>query len=718
MHVPVLGLASAATLERASKETGVHLELARRFRDGARKVGLLDGLNPQQREAACHSDRPLLIIAGAGSGKTTTLVHRVAHLIESGVPAQRIMLLTYTRRAATMMTERTRKLVGDSADVSGIWSGTFHGTSVRLLRIFGEALGLPPRFTVHDRSDSEDLLDNLLKRTIDKKGDKTLPKKGTALSIHSYQVNSQWPLERVLTEQYPEHLTHLEVLARLFEQYQRHKRQLGIADYDDLLLLMRELVHHPEVGPRVVNRFQAVLVDEYQDTNVLQSQILGGLSPHGRGLTVVGDDAQSIYSFRAATVRNILDFPLQYPAATIVKLEQNYRSTAPILALSNALIAKAQERYEKQLWSERRTGAKPQLISCFSDSEQADIIVRRILRHKTEGIPICQQAVLFRAGHHSLALETELMRNKINFVKYGGLKFAEAAHVKDLLAYLRLAENPRDSMAALRILFLLPGIGPRKAAQCLEMLDVSSTGIAIWNQLKAPLSCRHLWPRMVSMLTDLAEDRPERLKDQLAVVLDFYRPLMEERYDNAPQRLNDLQQLLALADRFKTREQMLVDLTLDPPTSTDDLPEVEASPPSKPKEPPLVLSTIHSAKGLEWPVVYVMSAMNGYLPMPRAMLSREGYEEERRLLYVALTRAADYLYVSYKEAGFDDNSFYSSRRSYMPPSGGLTEFLDLPALRQHFQPQNPVNWQPLEIVTVDRDSQSPIPSAQDAEIAE
>ena len=662
-------------------------------------MGEIESLNPEQRRAASHGLEPLLIIAGAGTGKTTTLVHRVAHLIDSGLSPQRIMLLTFTRRAATMMTERTRRLVGDRAELSGLWSGTFHGTSVRLLRIFSQALQLPARFTVHDRSDSEDLLDTLLKKTMDKLKLKTLPKKGTALNIHSFQVNSQWPLSRVLDEQYPEFLGHHEILLELFEQYQKHKRELGIADYDDLLLLMREMAHHPEIGPRIVDRFQAVLVDEYQDTNVLQSQILSGLSPQGRGLTVVGDDAQSIYSFRAATVRNILDFPLQYPSAHLVKLEQNYRSTAVLLKLSNALIAQASEGFDKQLRSDRLEGARPQLITCYSDSEQAEIIVRRILRHKTEGIPICQQAVLFRAAHHSLALETELMRNKINFVKYGGLKFAEASHVKDFLAYLRLAENIKDSVAAARVLLLLPGIGPRKAAQCMAMLDVSSTGLQIWNQVKPPASCSRMWPRMVKLLVDLAADRPERLADQLAAVLEFYRPLLEDKYDNASQRLNDLQQLLNMADRFATREQMLVDLTLDPPSSTEDLPGLDAEAAKKPKEPPLVLSTIHSAKGLEWPVVYVMSAMNGCLPLPRAVGTREGYEEERRLLYVALTRAADFVYVSYKEAGFDDSYGFDYRRSYMPPAGGLTEFLQVPEIRRLFQVQNVTNWKPLEVIS-------------------
>lgn len=666
-------------------------------------MGILDGLNPEQRAAAEHGDSPLLIIAGAGSGKTTTLVHRVAHLIASGVDPQRILLLTFTRRAAQMMTERTRKLVGDTADLSGLWSGTFHGTSVRLLRVFSQSIGLPTYFTVHDRSDSEDMLDGLLKKAVEKLGDKTLPPKAKTLSMHSYQVNSQWPLERVINEYYTEYEEHIEILEEMFKQYQKQKRMLGIADFDDLLLLMREMSHHPQVGARIRDRFEAVLVDEYQDTNVLQSQILSGLAPSGRGLTVVGDDAQSIYSFRASTVRNILDFPLQYPDCKTVKLEQNYRSTAVILKVSNELIGQAKERFEKNLWSDRQGGSKPQLVSCYSDLEQAEFIVRRILRHKTEGIPLKDQAVLFRAAYHSMALETELMRNHINFVKYGGLKFAESAHVKDLLAFLRLAENPKDTVAATRLLLLLPGIGVRRAAQALELLEVSSSGLEIWHQWRPPTASATIWPKLIKLLTSLAAGHPERLAEQMACVLEFYQPLMEERYDDPEQRLSDLKQLLAMADRFESRQQMLVDLTLDPPTSTADLPEVEDEPKGKRKkarenkEPPLVLSTIHSAKGLEWPVVYVLSAMAGCIPLPRAAASNEGFEEERRLLYVAMTRAADYLYVSYQEGSISDDFGFGYRRSWSPPTGGLCEYLTPKSMRKLFQVQYASHWKEMEV---------------------
>ncbi len=676
-------------------------------------MALFEGLNEVQRAAASFGNDPLLIIAGAGTGKTTTLVHRVGHLIQSGIEPPRILLLTYTRRAAAMMIERTRKLLGDDQEISGLWAGTFHGISVRLLHIFGQALGLPSRFSIHDRSDSEDLIESLLKKLKADTKDKSLPKKGTALSIHSYCMNSQWPLDQVLEEHYPDFERHHDLLSELFRAYQEHKRQLGIADFDDLLLLMREMAFHQQIGPRLRERFQAILVDEYQDTNVLQSQILLGLSRDGHGLTVVGDDAQSIYSFRAATIRNILDFPKHFPDAHIVKLEQNYRSTAPLLQLSNAVIAQAKESFDKQLWSQRTEGSRPQLIRCYSAADQAEIIVKRILRHKAEGVPLARQAVLFRAGHHSTTLETELMRNHINFVKYGGLKFVEAAHVKDLLAFLRVAENSKDTVAASRILMLLPGIGPRKAGQIMGMLEVSTNGLQILQQTKPPMASASMWPGFVKLMTDLEKDKPPKLSDQLIATLNFYKPLLELQYEDANQRWSDLQQLLALSDRFESRTQMLADLALDPPTSTEDLPDMhEGQPVKKNKEPPLVLSTIHSAKGLEWEVVYVMSAMNGCLPMPRALEAKEGHEEERRLLYVALTRAVNYLYVSYEEAGFGGGFTYGYSNPYAAPTGGLTEYLDTPAIRTLFQKQSASKWVPIESIKVEQKTTTPARKAR------
>lgn len=631
-------------------------------------------LNDEQQAAVEHGRSPLLIIAGAGTGKTTTLVHRVAHLLRTGVEPGRIMLLTFSRRSAEQMLQRLLLLSGleDRTDMRGIWSGTFHATSVKLLRMYGEAVGIQARFTVHDRSDSEDLMGTLLDRHIKKSSLAGMPKKGTALSIYSFMVNSQKPLKRVLVEQYGEFIDHEEPLKRLFDDYSRHQKELGIADFDSLLVLMRDLLRHEHVGPMIRRRFEGVLVDEYQDTNPLQAQVLQALCPTGEGLTAVGDDAQSIYSFRAATVRNILDFPAQFPDAVVLKLQQNYRSTQPLLACSNALIAEASERFEKDLWSARSEGQPPKLVECFSDYEQADFIIDKIKLHRRQGIPLKEQAVLFRASHHSAALETNLMREKIPYVKYGGLKFAESAHVKDMLAFLRLAENYRDTVAALRVLLLIPGIGPKKAAQCIETLEVASAGVSVLGQIRAPANAKQMWGNLVKLLTQLADNEPVKLSAQLERVLGFYEPLMEAKYDYVPQRKRDLEQLLVLADRFETRTQLLVDLTLDPPNSTADLPETGTGKTQKTKsdEPPLVLSTVHSAKGLEWPVVFVMSVAQGMFPFPRSAETREGFEEERRLLYVALTRAADWLYVTYPK--FKSGPSWSS---YSQNQGGRSELI-------------------------------------------
>jgi DNA helicase II / ATP-dependent DNA helicase PcrA len=644
---------------------------------GARPDAIHKALNDEQQAAVQHGRAPLLIVAGAGTGKTTTLVYRVAHLLQTGVDPSRIMLLTFTRRSAEQMLERLRRLDGfeDRVDLRGIWSGTFHATSVKMLRIFGEAIGIQPRFTVHDRSDSEDLMGTLLDRMMKKEKIVGMPKKGTALGIHSFQVNSQKSLKQVLVEQYAEFIDLEGPLKALFRDYLRHQKELGIADFDSLLILMRDLLLNEQVGPVIRRRFECVLVDEYQDTNPLQAQVLKALCPTGEGLTAVGDDAQSIYSFRAATVRNILDFPKQFPDAVVLKLQQNYRSTQPLLAASNAVISEAAERYEKDLWSNRSQGNRPKLVECFSEYEQADWIVDKIKEHRQANVPYHDQAVLFRASHHSAALETNLMREKIPYVKYGGLKFAESAHVKDMLAFLRLAENYRDTVSALRVLLLIPGIGPKKAAQCIETLEVASAGVAVLGQVRAPGGSADLWKSLVQLLTQLANNEPAQLSKQLERVLSFYQPLMEAKYDYAPQRKRDLEQLLLLADRFESRAQMLVDLTLDPPNNTQDLPD-----PKSPKstEPPLVLSTIHSAKGLEWPVVYTMSVAQGMLPFPRSAETREGFEEERRLLYVALTRAADFLYVTYPKTSS------GGWNSFTAPKGGRSPLITTNVLK-HFE---------------------------------
>ncbi|NUQ64556.1 MAG: ATP-dependent helicase, partial [Pirellulales bacterium] len=600
---------------------------------------ILARLNQQQREAACHGTDPLLIIAGAGTGKTTTLVHRVAWLISQGTPPQRILLLTFTRRAAGEMLRRVEEALRQ-ADVSRhVWGGTFHGTGMRLLRLAGKAIGINPRFTVLDQDDAEDLMAAIARDLDLGKGDKQFPKKRTCLAIHSYSVNAELPLKKVLASQFSQNEPYAEPLAELFKAYRQRKAERNLLDFDDLLTQWCDLLEHPEVGPAIRGRFDCVLVDEYQDTNRLQGRLLKLMSPDGCGLTAVGDDAQSIYSFRAATVRNILEFPEQFPGAQIIKLEQNYRSTQLILKATNRVMAESSQGFPKELWSERAGGVQPQLISCYDEHEQAEFVARRILAHQKAGIPFSQQAVLFRASHHSILLEGELARHKVDFVKYGGLKFVEAAHVKDLLSLVRLAENPHDDVSGQRALCLLAGIGPKKAGDLLGELAAADGRFDIWEEAKIPAKAKEIWPPFVGLMRSLGGDGEGDLRSQIRRAIEFYQPILEENYDNAAQRLADLEQLEQLSARFPDRAAMLADLAIDPPASTADLPEARR------RGDPLVLSTMHSAKGLEWRVVYVLHATEGKIPWERSAWDPDQLEEERRLFYVALTRAADWLYV-------------------------------------------------------------------------
>ena len=640
---------------------------------------LLARLNGPQREAACHGDDPLLIVAGAGTGKTTTLVHRVAWLISQGIPAERILLLTFTRRAAGEMLHRVADVVRQDDVGRHVWGGTFHGIGMRLLRKYGKAIGTNPRFTIHDQGDAEDLMGVLCRELELGKDDKKFPKKRACLAVHSYCANAELPLEEVLESQFSQHEAYAEPLRDLFQAYVERKSLLNVFDYDDLLLKWCELLDHEEAGEAIRGRFDCVLVDEYQDTNCLQARLLKSLCPDGRGLTVVGDDAQSIYSFRAATVRNILDFPTQFPGTRVVSLEQNYRSTQPILQATNHVIAEARERYTKELWSERSGGPQPQLITCQDEHEQVEFVVGRILQHRKLGIPLAQQAVLFRASHHSILLEAELAKHDLEFVKYGGLKFVESAHVKDMMSLLRLAENPRDVVSGQRVLCLLPGIGPKKAMGLIRDLDAAGGQFDVWSEAKIPAKSKESWPDFVGLMRWLAgEAAGNDLGGQVRRAIKFYEPILRDNFDNADQRLADLEQLDSLATRFPDRTTMLADLTVDPPTSTADLPRGEG------RNDPLVLSTMHSAKGLEWRVVCVLHATDGKIPWERSLLDPDQLEEERRMFYVALTRAADWLYVCHPQR--ESTSYGNNWLGDVYARRELTRFVTKP-VKQAFQSQ-------------------------------
>jgi DNA helicase II / ATP-dependent DNA helicase PcrA len=602
---------------------------------------LLGELNPRQKEAAKSGDGPLLIVAGAGSGKTRTLACRVSFLLSQGIAPQRIMLLTFTRRAAEEMLKRATYLAEvDSSLSRQIWGGTFHAIANRLLRIYSKSIGLNPGFTILDRSDSEDLI-NVIRNEISLSNkDKRFPRKGTCMSIYSRRVNGADSLEALLKKDFPWCLLWQKELNTLFGEYARRKQKQNLLDYDDLLLYWYQLLKEEALANEVGGRFDHILVDEYQDTNPIQSGILLGMRRKNKNITVVGDDAQSIYGFRSATVRNMLDFPVQFPGAKVVTLEQNYRSMPPILETTNLVIAQAHERYTKELWTDRKGGTKPELVTCVDESQQDEAVIKRVLEHYEQGIPLKQQAVLFRAASHSNSLELALGRHNIPFHKYGGLRFLETAHVKDLISILRIMENPRDEISWFRILQLLDGVGPSTAGSIIRHISENDFRPSSLSSYHAPASASEGISAMAALLTQLESLGNDVPSVQLDLISKFYIPLLERNYEDPEPRAADIEHLGQLAQRYSTRGEFLNELVLDPPVSTGDI----AGPPLK-DEDWLVLSTIHSAKGLEWDAVYLIHAADGNLPSDLATGDDEEIEEELRLTYVAMTRAKNFLYV-------------------------------------------------------------------------
>ncbi|HEY9238341.1 MAG TPA: ATP-dependent helicase, partial [Burkholderiaceae bacterium] len=506
------------------------------------------------------------------------LAHRVAHLIAQGADPQRILLLTFSRRAAQEMARRAGQV---AAQVLGLrseaalalpWAGTFHGVGARLLREYAAQIGLDENFTIHDRGDAEDLM-GLVRHELGLSATtKRFPRKGTCVSIYSRTVNTCAPLAEVLAQAFPWCAEWENELKRLFAAYVEAKQQQHVLDYDDLLLYWAGMVAEPALAAHLGARFDHVLVDEYQDTNRLQAAILLALKPDGRGLTVVGDDAQSIYAFRGATVRNILDFPTQFgEPARVVALERNYRSTQPILDVSNAVIAAAAERHAKTLWTDKPSAGRPQLVLVPDEALQAQWVADRVLAHREGGLALKSQAVLFRTSYHSAALELELARRNIPFVKYGGLKFLEASHVKDLLAVLRFAQNPRGRMAGFRVTQLIPGIGPATATRLLDAMDTAADPAAAVQDFVPPTSAQVEWARFADTYAALRAPALEWPAD-MALALDWYLPHLERLHDDAGVRRGDVEQLARLAAGYASRERFLTELTLDPPEATSDRP--------------------------------------------------------------------------------------------------------------------------------------------------
>ena len=639
----------------------------------------LETLNPEQRRAVEHGAAgglaapPLLVIAGAGSGKTNTLAHRVAHLIVQGADPRRILLMTFSRRAASEMTKRVeriaRKVLGDNAGIMTdalTWAGTYHGIGARLLREYAEQIGLDPAFTIHDREDSADLMNLVRHEKGFSKTESRFPTKGTCLSIYSRCVNAEMPIEQVIGTSYPWCAGWAAELKELFAAYVEAKQKQNVLDYDDLLLYWAQMVGDAGLADDIGGRFDHVLVDEYQDTNRLQSSILLALKPGGRGLTVVGDDAQSIYSFRAATVRNILDFPDQFsPPANIITLDRNYRSTQTILAAANGVIGLAKERFTKNLWTERTSGAKPQLVTVRDEADQARFIVERILENRESGTLLKEQAVLFRTSSHSGPLEIELTRRNIPFVKFGGLKFLDAAHIKDMLALLRFVENPRDRVAGFRLLHLLPGIGSATAQRVLDRMAEAADPIAALAGIPTPPRAGDDWKGFVETLGNL---RYSEWPVDLERARLWYEPHLDRIHEDAETRRADLLQLEQIASGYPSRERFLTELTLDPPDATSDQAGVPLL-----DEDYLILSTIHSAKGQEWKSVYLLNVVDGCMPSDLGAGTSAEIEEERRLLYVAMTRAKDDLHLVVPQRFFvhgqhaqGDRHLYASRTRFIP----------------------------------------------------
>jgi DNA helicase-2/ATP-dependent DNA helicase PcrA len=641
----------------------------------------LDTLNVAQRLAVehgvlendCTPRSPLLVIAGAGSGKTNTLAHRVAHLIVNGADPRRILMMTFSRRAASEMTRRVeriaRQVMGDNAGVMTdalTWAGTFHGIGARLLRDYADQIGLDPAFTIHDREDSADLI-NLARHELGfSKTQDRFPTKGTCLAIYSRCVNAESGIEQVLGKSFPWCSGWAAELKQLFAGYVEAKQRQNILDYDDLLLYWAQTVGDPALAEDIGGRFDHVLVDEYQDTNRLQSSILLALKPDGQGLTVVGDDAQSIYSFRAATVRNILDFPSQFtPKATIVTLDRNYRSTQTILAAANGVIELASERFTKNLWTERTSSTKPQLVSVRDEADQARYVVERTLDNRESGTVLKQQAVLFRTSHHSGPLEVELTRRNIPFVKFGGLKFLDAAHIKDMLAMLRFIENPRDRVAGFRLMHLVPGVGPASAQRVLDHMAEAADPIAALADAPSPPRAGGDWQNFVDVVTGLGRAGwPAELEHARL----WYEPHLDRIHEDAGTRRADLIQLEQIAGGYPSRERFLTELTLDPPDATSDQAGVPLL-----DEDYLILSTIHSAKGQEWKSVFVLNVVDGCMPSDLGAGTSAEIEEERRLLYVAMTRARDDLHLvvpqrffTHGQSAQGDRHVYASRTRFIP----------------------------------------------------
>ena len=631
---------------------------------------MFDDLNPQQHAAVAHTGSPLLIVAGAGTGKTKTLVARVARILEDGADPNRVLLLTFTRRAAAEMIGRVAAAAPDR-HATQVWGGTFHAMANRLLRTFGQAAGLSTGFTVLDNSDSTDMMGMVrTEQGFGEKG-KRFPRKETVAGIYSRMVSSQAKLADVLDTDYPWCADHADSLKVIFTEYTKRKRANKVLDYDDMLLFWRGLTAGP-VGDELRRMFDHILIDEYQDTNPVQADIVRGMCGPHTDLCAVGDDAQAIYGFRAATVENMWKFSEHFPGATTITLDQNYRSTMPILAVANGLLGQSKDHYDKKLWSTRTNGVAPTLVTHNDEGDQSRYVATAVLDARERGMDLRDQAVLFRNGHHSDGLELELTRRDIPYRKYGGLKYLEAAHVKDLLALMRILDNPADQLAWHRVLAMLEGVGPATLRRLSDELGITdqvdeSLSLFIDGAGKMPSAATQQSTELRAAFSECAtgEMKPSEQVDRLK---GFCSMVFPTRYNNSAARIADIDQLAATAANYSSRGRFLTELTLDPPSKTGE----RAGPPHL-DDDWLTLSTIHSAKGLEWRAVHLIHAADGNIPSEMSLGDDVGLGEELRLAYVAMTRAKDELTVNFplrfhvNRRALDDKHVYAQLSRFVEP---------------------------------------------------
>ncbi|MCC6142030.1 MAG: ATP-dependent helicase [Nitrospira sp.] len=605
-------------------------------------------LNQQQLAAVTAGEGPSLVIAGAGSGKTRTLVYRVAYLIDSGVDPSNILLLTFTRKSAQEMVQRAGELIGARSE--RVCGGTFHSVANLLLRRYGRSIGVEPGFTILDRGDAEDLIALVRSQLGLNEKDKRFPRKGTIMEMISKSENTLRSLEEIVLDEFGHFADHIEDLSRLKTAYQAAKRQKQLLDYDDLLVMLRQLLLMDEAARMTISRqFRYILVDEYQDTNRLQAEVVRKLAATHNNVMVVGDDSQSIYAFRGATFKNIMEFPQLFPGAQIYKLEENYRSTQPILNLANCIIDEAAEKYTKRLFTRKLDGPLPSLVEAAGENAQSRFIAQKILELREEGVPLSEVAVLFRSSFHSFDLEIELSRKGLPFIKRGGVKFIETAHVKDLLAHVRVIANPLDTVSWNRVLMLVEGVGPKKAHDLLAAIVKSGQPFDVLRGVSGR-SGQGL-KSLANTLESLTGTEDRSPSEQVNHIYEYYLPILKEQYDDYPKRTRDLDHLHTIAEGYPGVNEFLADLALEPPdgsASGVDGPDRD--------DERMVLSTIHSAKGLEWQAVFVIWIVDGRFPSVYSFVADEDLEEERRLFYVSVTRAKRHLFLTYPINVYDKSS--------------------------------------------------------------